>query len=529
MPPAARRRRAEGKKNPYPSFLHPHTELLFFTGTQTNTALTDCHNLNFRNRFIELGPEFYQAKTPDPVTDPYLVDFSPSAAQLIDLAPEEGGSKDFLDRFGGNCPLEGAQPLAMAYSGHQFGSYNPRLGDGRGLLLGEIQNKKQEMWDIHLKGAGPTRFARGFDGRATLQSSIREHLASEALNGLGIPTTRSLAVIGIRELIYREKPALAAILVRIADTHIRFGSFEFFHYTGQGKNVKRLLEFCIQNYYPDIVQESDRYQIFFRRTMQRTAKLIAKWQSVGFIHGVMNTDNMTITGTTFDYGPYGFMDRFIPNHTPNHSDTHGRYAYNQQSEIGFWNLNKLAKPLVHLVGPEKLEEEIQQYQPLFNRFYREEMGKKLGLAILDSEFTQLVQRMFQLLQNHQLDYTNFFRSLADYPGIPHLENNNGSDELKSWLNHYLELAQREGISHEERKIQMDSSNPKFILRNHLIQTALDKALKEADFSEITRLRILLGNPFQDQPEVFEKYGIDSEYYAQDTPETFLGQQTSCSA
>ena len=263
--------------------------------------------------------------------------------------------------------------------------------------------------------------------------------------------------------------------------------------------------------------------------MQRTAKLIAKWQSVGFIHGVMNTDNMTITGTTFDYGPYGFMDRFIPNHTPNHSDTHGRYAYNQQSEIGFWNLNKLAKPLVHLVGPEKLEEEIQQYQPLFNRFYREEMGKKLGLAILDSEFTQLVQRMFQLLQNHQLDYTNFFRSLADYPGIPHLENNNGSDELKSWLNQYLELAQREGISHEERKIQMDSSNPKFILRNHLIQTALDKALKEADFSEITRLRILLENPFQDQPEVFEKYGIDSEYYAQDTPETFLGQQTSCSA
>jgi serine/tyrosine/threonine adenylyltransferase len=494
--------------------------------------LTDSQNLNFRNRFVELGPEFYQAKAPDPVTDPYLVDFSPSAAELIDLDPEEGTSMDFLNRFSGNCALEGAQPLAMAYSGHQFGSYNPRMGDGRGLLLGEVLNQKQEMWDIHLKGAGPTRFARGFDGRATLQSSIREHLASEALNGLGIPTTRSLAIIGIREMIYRQKPELAAILVRIADTHIRFGNFEFFHYTGQPENVKRLLEFAIESYYPDIIQESDRYRIFFQRTIQRTAKLIAKWQSVGFIHGVMNTDNMTITGTTFDYGPYGFMDRFVGNHTPNHSDTQGRYAYSQQSEIGFWNLNKLAETLVTLVGAENLEEEMKQYQPTFNRFYREEMAEKLGLSILDSEFTQLVQEMFHLLQDHQLDYTNFFRFLADYPGSTQEADstqNNGNDEMKPWINKYLVLAKREGMSHEERKEQMDAVNPKFILRNHLIQSALDKALKESDFSEIKRLRIIMENPFKDQPDNFEEYGIDSEYYAQDTPDAFLCQQTSCSA
>ena len=490
--------------------------------------MTDSKNLNFRNRFTELGPEFYQAKAPDPVTDPYLIDYSPSAAKLIDLPPEEGESRDFIDRFSGNCALEGAQPLAMAYSGHQFGSYNPRLGDGRGILLGEVLNQKQEVWDIHLKGAGPTRFARGFDGRATLQASIREHLASEALNGLGIPTTRSLAIIGIRELIYRQKPELAAILVRIADTHIRFGSFEFFHYTGQPENVKRLLEFSIQNYYPDIAQESDRYQIFFQRTIQRTAKLIAKWQSVGFIHGVMNTDNMTITGATFDYGPYGFMDRFVANHTPNHSDTHGRYAYSQQSEIGFWNLNKLAETLIPLISSETLEEEMRQYQPLFNRFYREEMGEKLGLAILDSEFSQLVQKMFHLLQNHQLDYSNFFRFLANYPNDSYSANN-GDDELKSWLNQYLKLVEREGVSHAERKTQMDSANPKYILRTHLLQSALDKALKESDFSEIKRLRIILENPFEEQPEIFEKYGIDSEYYAQDTPDNFLGQQTSCSA
>ena len=481
-------------------------------------------NLNFQNRFIGLGPEFYQAKAPDPVTDPYLVDYSPSAGKLIDLPPEAGTSKKFLDRFSGNSPMAGAQPLAMAYSGHQFGSYNPRLGDGRGLLLGEVQNQNQEVWDIHLKGAGPTRFARGFDGRATLNSSIREHLASEALNGLGVPTTRSLAVIGIRELIYRQRPEMAAVLVRVADSHIRFGSFEFFHYTGQTKNVERLLEFATQTYYPDIAEESDRYRIFFQRTVQRTAKLIAKWQAVGFIHGVMNTDNMCITGTTFDYGPYGFMDRFVPNHTPNHSDTHGRYAYNQQPKIGFWNLNKLAETLIPMIGADNLEEEMKQYQPLFNRFYREEIGKKLGLGILDSEFTQLVQKMFQLLHEQELDYTNFFRFLADYPAA-----NGHNGELKSWLSQYLELAQREGISHEERKAQMNATNPKFILRNHMLQTALDKALKESDFSEITRLRILLEDPFQDRPEVFEKHGIDPEHYAQDTPDTFLCRQTSCSA
>lgn len=487
--------------------------------------MTDYQNLNFRNRFIELGPEFYQSKDPDPVTDPYLVDYSPSVGNLLGLSQNTENSKNFIDHFSGNVPLAGAQPLAMAYSGHQFGSYNPRLGDGRGLLLGEVLNQNQEMWDIYLKGSGPTRFARGFDGRATFKSSIREHLASEALYGLGIPTTRSLAVIGIRELIYRQRPELAAILIRVADSHIRFGSFEFFHYTGQSRNVERLLEFSIQSYYPDIAEESDRYRVFFQRTLKRTAKLIAKWQASGFIHGVMNTDNMCITGTTFDYGPYGFLDRFVPNHTPNQSDTNGRYAYNQQPEIGFWNLNKLAETLIPLISAENLEEEMKQYQPFFNQCYREEMGKKLGLTILDSEFTELVQQMFQLLVEHQLDYTNFFRFLANYP----TQTASFNDDLRPWLNRYLELVQREGVSHEERKEQMDDSNPKFILRTHLLQTALDKALKDSDFSEITRLRVLMEDPYKDRPAVFEKHNIDPEFYARETPEKYLCRQTSCSA
>ena len=481
-----------------------------------------CQNLNFKNRFIDLGPEFYQEKQPDPVTDPYLVDYSPSVGQLIDL-PEEGGD-NFLANFSGNKPMEGARPLAMAYSGHQFGSYNPKLGDGRGLLLGEVSNKENISWDVHLKGAGPTRFARGFDGRATLKSSIREHLGSEALNGLGIPTTRSLAVIGIRELIYRQKPELAAILVRVADCHIRFGSFEFFHYTKQPKSVERLADFSIEHYHNDIYNEPDRYRIFFRRVLTLTAKLISKWQSVGFVHGVMNTDNMTITGTTFDYGPYGFMDGFNTRYTPNSSDTHGRYAYQQQAEIGFWNLNKLAETLIPLVGADELQEETKQYQSLLNGFYREEMGRKLGLSILDSEFSELTQEMLQLLQSQQLDYSNFFRHLANNPSAMDC-----SIELRSWLDRYLKLCDRESISHDERKKKMNAVNPKYILRNHLVQRALEMALKESDFSEVTRLRILLENPFKDRPEIFKKYNIDADFYSQDTPQEFLGRQTSCSA
>ena len=482
-------------------------------------------SLNFKNRFINLGPEFYQEKLPDPVTDPYLVDYSPLAGQLIDLPSEL--SPELLEILSGNQAMEGARPLAMTYSGHQFGSYNPRLGDGRGLLLGEVLNKEKLSWDVHLKGAGPTRFARGFDGRATLQSSIREHLGSEALHGLGIPTTRSLAVIGIRELIYRQKPELAAILVRVADCHIRFGSFEFFHYTNQPKNIERLADFAIQNFHNDICKEPERHKIFFRRVLTLTAKLIAKWQAVGFVHGVMNTDNMTITGTTFDYGPYGFMDTFNPRYTPNLSDTHGRYAYQKQAEIGFWNLNKFAETLVTLVGADQLEEEIKKYQPLFNGFYREEMGRKLGLAILDSDFSELTQDMFQLLKKNQSDYSNFFRQLADYPD--RIKKSYFDTSFHSWLDRYIKLCEREDINNDERKSKMDAVNPKFILRTHLVKRALDKALKESDFSEIKRLRILLENPFEDRPEIFNKYNIDPEFYSQDTPNEFLGNQLSCSA
>ena len=479
-----------------------------------------------------MSPELYQAKPPDPVIDPYLIDFNPEGAGLIGLDPNEVKQPDFVEYFAGNKLLPGSQPLAMAYSGHQFGVYNPRLGDGRGLLLGEVTNGNGQKWDIHLKGAGPTRFARGFDGRATLKATIREYLAGEALHGLNIPTTRSLAIIGIRDLIYRQTPELAAILVRLSDSHVRFGSFELFHYTNNPARVTELADHVIHHHHPDIENEADKYQVFFGRVVDLTAHLIAKWQAAGFVHGVMNTDNMCITGVTFDYGPYGFIDHFNPHYTPNTSDSNGRYALGKQAEIGYWNLSKFAETLIHLIDPDFLKEEMSKYQPAYNKYYRDLMGQKLGLAVLDSEFQELVGGLFQLLYNNPVDHTNFFRALSDYPEgnfgglVNAFEDRNGIEE---WLERYRRLIEREDLEFEERKRKMDSANPKFILRNYLLQRAIDKAVKEADFSEIQRLRILLQDPFTDRPELFKQYDIDPEFYASDTPDSMLGSQLSCSA
>ncbi len=325
---------------------------------------------------------------------------------------------------------------------------------------------------------------------------------------------------------------MAAVLVRISDSHVRFGSFELFHYTNNPNRVTELADYVIHHHHPDIENESDRYQILFRRVLHKTALLIAKWQASGFVHGVMNTDNMCVTGVTFDYGPYGFIDRFDPRYTSNHSDTNGRYALGQQAEIGYWNLSKWGEALCHLIDPEDILEELAQYQSTYNKIYRGLMGQKLGLGILDSEFTELTGNLFQLLYNNPVDYTNFFRALSDYPdgnyaGLLHAFGNR--KEIEGWLDHYSRLIEREGTTFEERKEAMDGVNPKFLLRQYLLQRAIDKAVKEADFSEIERLRVLLQDPFRDRPDIFKKYNIDPEYYASDTPDSLLGMKLSCSA
>ncbi len=488
--------------------------------------------LNIVNKFSELGEDFFQRKNPDTATEPYLVSFNPEGARLLDLSPEQAESKDFIETFAGNQIPAKSDPLAMVYSGYQFGVYNPQLGDGRGILLGEVINEAGQSWDLYLKGAGPTRFARGFDGRATLRSSIREYLCGEAMYGLGIPTTRSLAIVGIRDLIYREMPELAAVLVRLSPSHIRFGSFEYFYHTQRPHKVTALMDFVIQQYFPDFIHETDKYRLTFREIIDCTARTISQWQAVGFGHGVMNTDNMSILGLTFDYGPFGFMDIYNPQFIPNHSDTHGRYSFFRQAEIAYWNLSKLGVTLRHLIAPEDINSDLDEFQPRFNQYYRLLMAEKMGLAITDEEFRELVRNMFNLLFSAKLDYSNFMRNLSDFPSKDSGSFSAGevsSSDWAPWFKHYRKLINREEPDDEERKQRMDNANPKFILRNYLAQRAIDKALKESDFSEIERLRILLQNPFKDQLDLFEKHGIDPEFYSADTPESLTGIQVSCSA
>jgi len=488
--------------------------------------------LRFSNAFIRLGPEFYQLKAPDPVPSPTLIHFNPGAAPLIGLDPTEGTKEEFVLTFAGNRALPGAEPLAMAYSGHQFGVYNPRLGDGRGLLLGEVTGEEGKGWGLHLKGSGPTRFARGFDGRATLRSSIREYLGSEALAGLGIPTTRALALIGTGEVVWRETPAPGAILVRLADTHIRFGSFEYFHHTRQPGNVRRLADHAIAMHHPELEGDAGRYRLFFRQVLEKTARLIARWQAFGFIHGVMNTDNMSITGATFDYGPFGFLDAFQPRFTANHTDTAGRYAFGRQPETGFWNLEKLAIALSSLPGAEDLAEELGRYQPLYNRCFRELVGQKLGLAILDADFTRLAGNLFQLLHENPVDYTNFFRRLADFPhrGVDALRDNFLKPQaLDAWLADYQRLLDREDESDEIRRKMMNRINPRFIPRNYLLDRAVEAALKHSDYAEIARLIHVFEDPFNEEAEILARQGIDPAFYAADTPADRREMRLSCSA
>jgi uncharacterized protein YdiU (UPF0061 family) len=488
-------------------------------------------NLDLTHSFYQLGTDFYQAKSPDPVSKPFLVNFNPSAAKLIGLDPSEALRKDFVEHFSGNLPLPGSKPLAMVYSGHQFGAYNPRLGDGRGLLLGEVRNGLNETWDIYLKGCGPTRYSRGFDGRATLRSSIREHLGCEALHGLGIPTTRSLAVIGIGDVVYREYPQAGAVLVRLSESHVRFGSFQYFHFNDSPQKITQLADYVVQRHFPELSDASDKYRLLLRAIMDKTARLIAFWQSVGFIHGVMNTDNMAINGVTFDYGPYGFMDRFNPEFTPNASDGHGRYAYGQQAMIAHWNLFKLGETFKHLLDTSIIMEELNAFPSVFDKYHCELMGRKLGLSILDSEFSSLVDTLFALLNENQPDFTLFFRSLSNFPDnfdiLRHGFKN--PKPLEEWLHAYRRLIEREDCDPDERKRDMDQTNPKFILRNYLLENAIAKVLKDSDYSEVERLRILLSDPYNDHPEIFKQYGIEADFYASETPDQHVEMQLSCSA
>jgi uncharacterized protein YdiU (UPF0061 family) len=485
------------------------------------------HDLAFDNTYARLPGDFYQRVAPTPVPDPYLVAFSPDAATLIDLDPVEAQRPEFVESFAGNVLLPGSEPIAMRYAGHQFGVYVPQLGDGRAILLGEVRNGRGEKWDLHLKGAGQTAYSRRFDGRAVLRSSIREFLCSEAMDALGIPTTRALCVVGSELPVYRETQESAALLLRLSPSHIRFGTFEVFYYSNELEALKSLADYTIEHHFPDLVGLPDSYARFFAEVVRRTARLIARWQAVGFAHGVMNTDNMSILGLTLDYGPFGFMEDFNPGFVCNHSDETGRYAFDQQAQIAYWNLGCLAQALTPLVPKEALLEALGLYASEFNEAIHALMCRKLGLLEPTEDDRKLWMDLLDLLAAQRLDYTNSFRALGGFrmneAGDSTIlqEMFTGSDSWNDWANRYRSRLFRENSTDSERQERMNRANPKYILRNYLAQVGIDKAVNFHDFAEIERLRQLLSRPFDEQPEM--------ESYAQPAPEWGKRLVISCSS
>ncbi len=466
--------------------------------------------LKFDNTYRRLPEDFYHLVKPTALKNPKLVCFNSDAGSLIDLDPNEVMKPEFIEYFSGHKLIPGSDPLAMYYTGHQFGVYNSDIGDGRAILLGEVRNFVGEKWDLHLKGSGRTRYSRVFDGRAVLRSTIREYLCSEAIYALGTPTTRALCIIGSDEEVERETTEKGAMMLRMAETHIRFGSFEAFHYTDRPDYVKLLADYVIEQHFPGLIGEENKYYMFLKDVVSRTAQLMAKWQSVGFAHGVMNTDNMSITGLTIDYGPYGFMEEYDPEYTPNNSDHFGRYSFQNQPAIALWNLNKLALALGSIISRDRAQEALEEFKNIYSNSFVRNMNRKLGLKTARPEDVDLIKGLLKIMVTEKVDYTNFFRKLSDFtspdPGLNRNLDSMFEDKagIGDWAVLYKSRLDAENSDDYERKREMDLVNPKFILRNYLAENAIKKAVNEADYSEINLLHKILKDPFSEQSE-FDEY------------------------
>ena len=491
------------------------------------TTARNITTLNFDNRYARLPPAFYRKLEPTPLAAPYLVSVSEAAARLIDLDPAETRSERFLNMLAGNLVPPGAEPLAMLYAGHQFGTFVPQLGDGRAILLGEVVNARHERWTLQLKGAGETPFSRTADGRAVLRSTIREYLCSEAMHALGIPTTRALGIAGADETVYRETAETAAVLLRLAPSHVRFGSFEVFYARREHEHIRQLADHVIEEHFPQCFGAPDSHEKFLIEVIERTAQLIAQWQAVGFCHGVMNTDNMSILGLTLDYGPFGFMEAFNPGHICNHSDEQGRYSYENQPYIGLWNCSRLAQALTPLIDAEQCNAALARYEGAYLEKYEALMRAKLGLAQIVADDDTLVSDLLAFLAKHGTDFTIFFRALGNFETAANADNCQLRDLMvdrsafDAWAARYTARLAAESSVDGERRSRMNTTNPKYVLRNHLAQVAIDKATQHKDFSEIDRLLSILQHPFDEQPE--------HETYAAPPPDWAKSIAVSCSS
>ena len=471
--------------------------------------------LTFSNSFAALGERFFELRQPDGLAGARLVAVSPDAAALLDLHPGELTREDFIRIASGTALLSSMQPLAALYGGHQFGVWAGQLGDGRAITLGEITNARGEPWEIQLKGAGQTAYSRFADGRAVLRSTIREFLASEAMDALGIPTTRALAMVTNEDQVIRESIERAAIVVRLAPSFVRFGSFEIFASRGEHDAVRILADFIIDRFYPECGRGDDRYVRFLEAVVKRTARLMAQWQTVGFMHGVMNTDNFSILGLTLDYGPYGFMEGYAPGHICNHTDQGGRYAFDQQPGVGLWNCYALANALAGIAEPAQLETAIASYVPTVRAAFLERTRAELGLAAEEPEDDVLGQDLRAAMAAAASDFTRTFRMLADIrstaeaAAAPELAQAHrealllalgGTSGAAAWIDRYERRLERESRPAAERVAAMNAVNPRIVLRNHLAQEVI-AASEAGDDEPVRKLLAALRRPYSDDPAV----------------------------
>jgi len=473
------------------------------------------NELKLTNPYLELADECHDRVAPSPLVKPFLIHANKDVANILNIDESELQTEAFVKFLNGEFKPEGTDTFAMCYAGHQFGHFVPRLGDGRAINIGTI-----DKYHLQLKGAGVTEYSRNGDGRAVLRSSIREYLVSEAMLGLRIPTTHCLGLIGSEHDVRREKWEKGAIVCRVSPTWVRFGTFEYYASQGMFKELQELADYVIDENFPHIKGKNDPYTLLFNEVMVLTSRLMAQWMSVGFNHGVMNTDNMSIAGLTIDYGPYAFLDDFRHENVCNHTDVNGRYSFTNQPAVAKWNLQSLMKALSPLTTMDKMEKILLIYDKIYDRYLHYYMCKKLGLEGTVEGDPELIDDMFDMLEKLHVDYTLFLRTLSHYEGDREKLLSTGlyHEPMNEWLDRYDERIKH--IDKAVRKKQMLGANPKYVLKNYILQEAIDAAEK-GDFSVVADLFKIAQNPFDEYPE-FERW-------AEATPQEFKNQRLSCSS
>ena len=454
--------------------------------------------MNFDNSYTTLPPTFYASVRPDAVPAPELLAWNQGLALELGLGSLGNDEAELAGIFGGSVALEGSQPISMAYAGHQFGYFVPQLGDGRAALLGEVVTDAGDRFDIQLKGSGRTPFSRGGDGKSWLGPVLREYILSEAMHRLGVPTTRALAAVATGETVYRETPLPGAVFTRVAASHLRVGTFEFFAARGDVSSLTALADYAIERHYPAVKDEKSPYVGLLRSVVERQAELVAHWMSIGFIHGVMNTDNTTISGETIDYGPAAYMDEFRFNKVFSSIDNYGRYAYANQPTIAQWNLARLSETLLSLgADKDELEAALATFANHYESRYLALMGPKLGLFDAEETDAGLIAEWLTHLDDNGLDYTLSFRELASRTGADD-EGHFGPFETR-----WRQRIESQGKTAAEVAELMNSVNPLFIPRNHRVEQAISDAV-QGNYDVFNDMNAVLANPFTEQP-AFAKY------------------------